>query len=84
MSSVDDVLNELCSADMQVRRMLQQLLQALSFVHQRGVVHRDLKFENILKRYKSRRNNITHHLQEEVNISALVWHNVTAPGPQCL
>ncbi len=50
MSSVDDVLNELCSADMQVRRMLQQLLQALSFVHQRGVVHRDLKFENILKR----------------------------------
>ncbi len=44
------MLNELCSADVQVRRMLQQLLQALSFVHQRGVVHRDLKFENILKR----------------------------------
>ncbi len=29
---------------------MQQLLQALAFVHQRGVVHRDLKFENILKR----------------------------------
>ncbi len=34
----------------QVRRTMQQVLQALSFVHQRGVVHRDLKFENILKR----------------------------------
>lgn len=37
---------------LEVRRVFHQLLQVLSFMHLRGVVHRDLKFENILKRYK--------------------------------
>ena len=33
------------------QRTFRQLLQAVGFVHGRGVVHRDLKYENVLKAY---------------------------------
>ncbi|WP_229424310.1 bifunctional serine/threonine-protein kinase/ABC transporter substrate-binding protein [Moorena producens] len=39
-------------SESQVRQMLQEVLRALSFIHQNRVIHRDIKPDNIIRRHR--------------------------------
>ncbi|MGL5836041.1 MAG: protein kinase domain-containing protein [Waterburya sp.] len=42
-------------AEEQIRKVLQELLEILKFIHQSPVIHRDLKPENVMRRHSDRK-----------------------------
>lgn len=43
-----DLLSKLKSEERYVSRMLEQLINAVDYIHDRGIVHRDIKPENVV------------------------------------